>query len=175
MRRAAPASIVLVFGLMIGSAFAVLAHQGTGVAEIQAEPSSVTAGNTIILAGSGLEPDNERVLVLAGEGLTVEFGTVTTDAEGMFSKELTIPSHLPSGNYELRAIGDETLVTALAVTAAAGGAVETPAANAANETVRARDRSPLETSSIFVFVAIAAALGALIVVRAEWFGSRARG
>jgi hypothetical protein len=31
-----------------------------------------------------------------------------------------IPSHLPTGSYELRAIGDDTLVATVAVTAAAG-------------------------------------------------------
>ena len=121
-----------------------MAHEGTGEAKIEVEPSSLTAGDTVVLAGSGLEPDSDRVLVLAGEGLTVEFGTVKTDAEGMFSKELTIPSHLPSGNYELRAIGDETLTTPLAVTAAAGEAQASPAANAAGETVVARERSSVE-------------------------------
>ena len=106
--------MVLGLALSFSVALTAVAHEGTGEAKIEAEPSSLTAGDTVVLAGSGLEPNNDRVLVLAGEGLTVEFGTVTTDAEGMFSKELTIPSHLPSGNYELRAIGDETLTTTLA-------------------------------------------------------------
>ena len=47
----------------------------------------------------------------------VEFGTVTTDAEGSFHKELVIPSHLPPGTYEFRAIGDETLTVALGILA----------------------------------------------------------
>ena len=122
MRKPLPFAIALGLALSLGAAVGAMAHEGTGEAKIEVEPSSLTAGDTVVLAGSGLEPDSDRVLVLAGEGLTVEFGTVTTDAEGMFSKELTIPSHLPSGNYELRAIGDETLTTPLAVTAIAGGA-----------------------------------------------------
>lgn len=89
----------------------------------------------------GTEPNSDRVLVLADGNLTVDLGTVTTDAEGMFSLEITIPAHLPAGTYELQAIGDETLTTRLAVTAVAGGAVGTPT-ESASETIVARDRGP---------------------------------
>ncbi len=169
MRKPVPFAIVLGLALSFGAAVAVTAHEGTGEAKIEVEPSSVTAGDTVVIAGSGLEPDSDRVLVLVGEELTVEFGTVKTDGEGMFSKELTIPSHLPSGNYELRAIGDETLATPLAVTAATGAAEPSPAANDVKGTVVARDRSPIELASILAFVALSAVLGGLLVWRAEHF------
>lgn len=169
MRRSLPIAIALGSLLSLGVGLAAMAHEGTGVAKIEAEPSNVTAGDTVVLAGSGLEPDSDRILVLAGDGLTVEFGTVKTDAEGMFSKELTIPNHLPSGNYELRAIGDETLTAPLAVTAAAGAAEASPAANAATQTVVARQRGPLELGIILALVAIAAAIGGVLVWRAERF------
>src|SRR6266496_2999440 len=103
MRRSLLTGVALGVLLSLSASLTVLAHGGGGEAKIEVEPSSVTAGETVVLAGSGLEPDSDRVLVLAGENLTVEFGTVKTDAEGMFSKELTIPNHLPSGTYELRA------------------------------------------------------------------------
>lgn len=173
MRKPLPFAIALGLALSFSVALAVTAHEGTGEAGIQAEPSSLTAGDTVVLAGSGLEPNNDRVLVLAGEGLTVEFGTVTTDAEGMFSKELTIPNHLPSGNYELRAIGDEILTTTLAVTAVAGGAQAAPAANASSEAVVARERSPQELGAIVVLIVLAAAVGMFLVLRAERFKGRA--
>ncbi len=169
MRKPLAFAMALGLGLSLSAAFTVVAHSGTGEATIQAEPSSLTAGGTVVLAGSGLEPNNDRVLVLAGAGLTVEFGTVTTDAEGMFSKELTIPSHLPSGNYELRAIGDETLTTPLAITAAASAAEASPGLNLANEVVVARGRAPIELVLIVVFVVLAAILGVVLVWRAEHF------
>lgn len=134
----------------------------------------MTAGDTVVLAGSGLEADSDRVLVLAGEGLTVEFGTVKTDAEGMFSRELTILSHLPSGNYELRAIGDETLTAHLAITEAAGAAGASPGVNAANATVVARERAPIELTLIVVFVVLSALLGLVLVWRAERFRGAAK-
>ncbi len=169
MRKPVPFALVLGLALSFSAALTVMAHEGNGEAKIAAEPSSLTAGDTVVLAGSGLEPDSDRILVLAGEGLTVEFGTVKTDAEGMFSKELTIPSHLPAGNYELRAIGDETLTTPVSITAAAGEAQASSARNAANETVVARGRSPFELGAILAFVALAVALGGLLVWRAERF------
>lgn len=167
MRRSVPIAVALGLLLSLSAGYAAMAHEGEEGLEV--EPSSVTAGDTVVLAGSGLEPNDERVLLLAGESLIVEFGTVTTDAEGMFSIELTIPSHLPSGNYELRAIGDETVTTPLGVTAAAGGVGASPAANEANETVVARQRSPLELGIIFGLVVVAAAVGGWLAWRAERF------
>jgi hypothetical protein len=162
-----PIAIALGLALSLGAAAMALAHEGSGEEEIVVEPASVTAGDIVVLAGSGLEPDNDRVLVLAGEDLIVEFGTVRTDAEGMFSKELTIPNHLPSGNYELRAIGDETVSTPLAVAAAAGGAAPPP--GDAQETIVPRERTPIELALILALVAIAGLLGGFLVWRAERF------
>jgi len=189
MRRTTAFAITFGVALSLAGAAAVLAHAGeAGKEALVVEPSDVTAGQTVVLVGSGLEPDNDRVLVLAGQDLVVEFGTVRTNAEGMFQKELPIPSHLPSGIYELRAIGDETLTVPLTVTAIAGGpeaspAAEdtaggpeaSPAADAATETVDAtktvipRERTPIELGVILAFVALATILGALLVRRAERF------
>jgi hypothetical protein len=156
--------------LVLATAAAVSAHDPGG-SGIEVEPASVTAGDTVVLAGTGLEPNSDRVLVLAGEDLVVEFSTVTTDAEGMFQVELTIPSHLPSGTYELRAIGDETLTVALEITAAAGGAEASPGPNAVGETVVPRERAPIELALIIVLVAVATAIGGLLV----WGAERLRG
>lgn len=85
----------------------------------------------------------------------------------MFQIELTIPRHLPSGTYELRAIGDETLTVPLAITAAAGGAEASPAPNDASETVVPRERTPIELTAIVALVALAAVAGGLLVWRVE--------
>jgi hypothetical protein len=169
MRKSLPLAMALGLLLSLGAGIGAMAHEGSGEETIEVEPPSVAAGDSVVLAGSGLEPDNDRVLVLAGGDLIVEFGTVTTDAEGMFSTELAIPSHLPSGTYELRAIGDETLTAALAVTAAAGGAEAPPAADDASDAVVARQRAPLELGLIIALAAVAAIVGGLLVWRAECF------
>jgi len=160
--------IAIASGLALALSVAVIgmAHEGSGEEEIVVEPASVTAGETVVLAGSGLEPDTDRVLVLAGGDLIVQYGIVRTDAEGTFTKELTIPSHLPSGSYELRAIGDETLTTPLAITAPAGGAAASPASDA-QETIVPRVRTPIELGVLLVLTALVALAGGVLVWRAE--------
>ncbi len=163
-------ALVLAAAGLLMTATPVLAHGAGGEEALEVEPASVTAGQTVVLAGSGLEPDSDRVLLMAGADVVLEFGTVTTDAEGMFQKEILIPGHLPSGIYELRAIGDETLSTTLEVTAAgqeAVAAVDTSSGTA--EELVARQRSPIEIGSIILFVALTAVLGVLLVWRAERF------
>ncbi|MBI2763680.1 MAG: hypothetical protein HYX54_08045 [Chloroflexi bacterium] len=164
MRRRISSALLLSGAIVLVSAASVLAdNPGAG---ISVEPSEVTAGQTVLLAGNSLEPNDERVLVLQGETVAISLGTATTDADGMLSQEILIPAHLPSGVYQLQAIGDETLVSEVKVTAAEGGATVTPPNEAA---LTARDRSPLEFGLIFAFVAVTAVLGALLVWRAERF------
>ncbi len=169
MHKRISLAIVLGVALSLGAVATATAHEGGGEEAIVVEPANVDAGGTVVFVGSGLEPDSDRVLVLAGQDLVVEFGTVRTDAEGMFTKELTIPSHLPSGTYELRAIGDETLTTLIAVTAIAGGAEASLAADDATQTVVPRERTPIELALLLAFVALAAVAGGLLVWRAERF------
>jgi hypothetical protein len=169
MRRSAIGASAIALVLALGASGTILAHEGSGEEEVMVEPAEVTAGDSLVAAGSGLEPDDERVLVLAGADLVVDFGTVTTDAEGMFEIELTIPGHLPSGTYELRAIGDETVTAQLSVTAAAGGEEAPPAADDPSQAVVPRERTPADLGVVLVLVALAAAAGGLLVWRAERF------
>jgi hypothetical protein len=171
MRRSVLRAAAFALMLALGAAGAAAAHEGSGEEEVVVEPADVTAGDSVVAAGSGLEPDDERVLVLAGADLVVDFGTVTTDAEGMFEIELTIPSHLPTATYELRAIGDETVTAQVAVTAAAGGADPAPAADDSNQAVVPRERTTIELAVILVLVALAAVAGGLLV----WGAERLRG
>lgn len=171
MRRSVIRAAALALLLALTAAQAAVAHEGSGEEEVVVEPAEMTAGGSVVVAGSGLEPDDERVLVLAGADLVVDFGTVTTDAEGMFQIELTIPSHLPTATYELRAIGDETVTAQLAVTAATGGADPPPAADDANQAVVPRERTVVDMSVILVLVALASVAGGLLV----WGAERLRG
>jgi len=197
MGRAMRVATTAGLALWLIASGAAAAHE-PGEEKLEVEPSSVTAGESVIVAGSGLEADSDRVLLLAGENLIVEFGTVTTDAEGMFNKEVTIPSHLPPGTYEFRAIGDETLTVPLGILEPAamaspqtGGATPAPSSMPASsagsgtespvpaptaapidptKTVVLRERTPLDMALIGVFVLFAAAIGGLLVVRAERLG-----
>jgi len=164
MRRSGFLALLLSGGFLLSTAAAVLADSPD--AGISVEPSDVTAGQTILIAGNSLEPDDERVLVLQGDEITVSLGTATTDADGMLSQEIQLPAHLPTGTYQLQAIGDETLQVELQVTAAEGAA-----AGPATEDVALgnRDRSGLELGLIVAAAVILGALGAFLVVRAERF------
>lgn len=163
----------LVFTAWLGATLALagtataLGHSGEGEAAIQVEPASVTAGDSAVLAGTGLEPNSDRVLTLVGPDLVVHVGTVTTDADGMFSRQLTIPSHLPSGTYTFQAIGDETLTTPLAITAAAGAVDASSATDPASEELVPRERTLVELALILALVVLAASVGGLLVWRAE--------
>lgn len=167
-RRLLQAAVVAVV-LAVLYASPASAHEGEEGAGITCEPNQVTAGGTVVLAGTGLEPASERQINLVGTDVIVPFGTVTTDAEGMFSVTLTVPSHLPAGTYAFQAIGDETLTTDLAVIAAAGQAPVEPGSEAA-DLIAPRERSPLEIGLWAVLILLAFGAGALLVARAERFG-----
>lgn len=171
MRRSVIQATLIALVLALGAAGAAMAHDPSGEEEVVVEPAEVTSGDSVVVAGSGLEPDDERVLVLAGADLVVDFGTVATDAEGMFQIELTIPSHLPSGIYELRAIGDETVTAELGITAVAGGAEASSAPDDLRQIVVPRERTPMELSLILVVVALAAVAGGVLA----WGAERVRG
>jgi hypothetical protein len=151
-----------------------LAHSGEEESAITAEPSQVTAGGTVVLAGTGLEPDSDRLINLVGPDVVVPFDKVKTDADGMFNLTLTIPAHLPAGTYTFQAIGDETLTTGLTVTAAAGQSIEQPK-NEAAAVVTPRSRSSVELVVIVAFLVVVVGAGILLVVGAERFGRVAPG
>lgn len=162
------ATFALALGLVTLWAAPVAAHEGGEASGVSVEPTQVTAGATVVLAGRGLEPNTERVLQLVGHDLIVQFGTVTTDADGMFAKELTIPAHLPAGSYELQAIGDETLSTPIGVSAAAGAVTATKRGQ--DETIASRSRSPLELAALVVLVLMVAGAGLVLARRADRLG-----
>lgn len=141
---------------------AVFAH---GVVSVQINPMTVTAGEDVTISVAGVEPDQDRVVVLIGQGIVVPYPTVRTDATGSFTAKLTIPSRLPGGTYRFEAIGDETLTGDVEVMAAAGGiAAQAPAEQSVPET---RTRGSLETGAIAALALLAGLIGLVIIVRAE--------
>jgi hypothetical protein len=168
-RRAAAAAAILAMAVSVP----VAGHSGSAASGISVEPSTVTAGGTVVLAGTGLEPNAERRIQLVGPDMIVPFAAATTDADGMFSVTLTVPAHLPAGTYTFQAIGDETLTAECIVTAAPGGAVA-QTTSAAVAMIVSRDRSGLELGALALLVAVSLGVGLLLVVRAERFGRSGR-
>jgi hypothetical protein len=163
--RAAAASVALAFLLTLPA----FAHSGGEASGISVEPADITAGETVVLAGNGLEPNSDRQINLVGPDVVVPFPAVTTDADGMFAVTLTIPDHLPSGTYTFQAVGDEVLTTDCTITAASA-LTPTEPTNEAAAVVSSRSRSSLEIGTVGILVGVAIALGALLVVRAERLG-----
>ncbi|MBS0022527.1 purple acid phosphatase family protein [Microbacterium paraoxydans] len=95
-------------------------------ATVELGASSVVAGGTVEVSGSGFAAGAELRLELRSD--PVSLGTVTAAADGSFARTVTIPAGTPAGAHTLAVIlPDGTEVTAaLAVTAAAGGGATAP-------------------------------------------------
>jgi hypothetical protein len=141
---------------------AVRALSGDGAASVTAEPAAVIAGTTITFTGTGLEPNADRVLVLDGGG-------VLSPRE--FSRTLTIPGHLPSGSYALRAVGAETLTTTIDITAAIAGTASSPRTDATG-VIQSRSSGDLAAPLAAAVVIVLAA--AVVAWRAERLGRQLR-
>jgi hypothetical protein len=163
--RAAAAALALVFAV----AFPAFAHSGDEASGISVEPAQVTAGGTVVLAGTGLEPESDREINLVGPDVIVPFPKATTDADGMFSVTLTIPAHLPAGTYMFQAIADETMTSELIVTAAAGQTAAEPK-NEAAAVVAPRPRSGFEIGLLAVLIILSVVIGLVLVLGAERVG-----
>ncbi len=141
---------------------AALAH---GQVSVVVSPSTVTAGDRVTLSVTGVEPDLERVIVLVGQGIVIQFPTVRTDSTGSFTTQVTVPAALPGGTYRFEAIGDETLTGDLDVKAAAGGiAAQAPADLSVPSS---RSRSTPAMAGLVVLALLAIGLGVMLVLRAE--------
>jgi len=140
----------------------VLAHDTTAVV---VDPMTVDAGNEVTISVTGVEPNQDRVIVLIGQGIVVPFPTVRTDANGSFTTKVTVPTRLPSGTYRFEAIGDETLTGDVNVIAPAEGiAAQAPGEQAVPES---RTRGTLEAGGIVIVALLAAVIGLRLIVRAE--------
>jgi LPXTG-motif cell wall-anchored protein len=94
--------------------------------EVELGAASVVAGGKVTVSGTGFEADAALRFELRSD--PVDLGTVTADADGAFSRTLTIPANTPAGVHTLAVIlADGTEVTSqLTVTAAGGGGAVAP-------------------------------------------------
>lgn len=95
-------------------------------AEIALGAASVAAGGKVTISGTGFAADASLRVELRSD--PVDLGTITADADGAFSRTLTIPASTAVGVHTLAVIlADGTEVTSqLTVTAAAGGGAVAP-------------------------------------------------
>ncbi|MBI3747310.1 MAG: hypothetical protein HY262_00450 [Chloroflexi bacterium] len=143
---------------------AVMAHDTVSV---NVDPNPATAGEDVTISIAGVEPNQDRVIVLIGQGIVIPFPTIRTDSSGSFVTTVTLPTRLPGGTYRFEAIGDETLTGDVSVEAAAGGiAAQAPADQAVPES---RARGAAEAGAIVALALLAGLIGLALVWRAERF------
>lgn len=163
MRRALAIAVVL--NALVIPLGIVTAHSDLPSPAVQVVPADVAAGGTVVFRGAGLEPDSDRDLVLAGDGMVVDLGIVETDAAGTFSEDVQVPGHLPTGAFELRAVGGETLTAALHVAGVAAGSSTSP--TTASKPSISPDPTWLEQVAFALFVAAFAVAGSLVAWKAR--------
>ncbi len=78
-----------------------------GNPEIIITPNPAAAGATIEIEGEGFEEDAEVSLTLEGISSDIALGVATTDADGNFQFDVTLPDAATSGSYRIRARGGD--------------------------------------------------------------------
>lgn len=135
-------------------------------ASLSVKPTSVTAGNTITVAGGGLEPLGDHRVVLQGVGLVVDLGSVRADPEGRFAQELEIPAHVPSGSYRVQVIGDGSPTASIAVSGTWSGGV-TDTASTAAASIPVGQQPPRSLLAVLGSAFVIVLAGVVVAWRAE--------
>ena len=111
-------TVALVTLVVVGSGLAS-AH---GNPEIIITPNPAAAGATIEIEGEGFEEDDQVSLTLEGISSDIALGAATTDADGNFQLDVTLPDAATPGSYRLRAQGsDANALSDFRVSQATGG------------------------------------------------------
>ena len=79
---------------------------------VTVEPSSVEAGKTVTVKGTGFAPESTVTITLHSE--PVEVDTATTDASGDFTATVTVPATTEAGDHTVVAASNTPTVTASA-------------------------------------------------------------
>jgi len=149
MRRLIAASAALLVMLLVSQA--VLAQYQPG-GSLALSPSTVAAGGQVTVSGTGFAPASQVQLTIDPD--PSHLATVTTDAEGAFSAEVTIPTSL-SGEYTVVATGTDPAGSVLVLSAT----LTVTASEAPPTTTSPADTSPSGSDPIVLAIA-----GAGIVV-----------
>lgn len=140
-----------------------------GNPEVKIEPNPATFGGEVMIEGEGFEEDAEISLVLEGVLGEVSLGSVTTDAEGLFSLTVELPSSAAPGSYRVRAAGaDDVAIADVRILEAEGGT-----APAAEHEAGVGFHGVDSAAEIAGFAVLAGAM-VLIALLILWFPGKAR-
>ena len=125
MKRIIQYSLTLVSALAFVGLFTLgapvaSAHGGEG---LTVTPSTAMPGDKVKLHGEAVAQPNGDVDVhlVSASGVETDLGDFKADDTGDFDAEVTIPTTLAPGAYQVKALGTTTLTADLTVTAASGG------------------------------------------------------
>ncbi len=165
-----PIAVAALAAALFFSLARILAGSGLadahGNPEISVTPSPAVAGGKITIDGKEFEENEDVSLVLEGVSGDIALGIVTTDAEGMFHVEATLPDSAGAGSYRVRA--DSSDATAIADIEISAGAAA-PSARPAHETsIGFHKGGPAgEVIAVSVVLAVLAIAGLALVVWRE--------
>jgi hypothetical protein len=131
MKRIIQYSLTLVsalafVGLFTLGAPAASAHGGEG---LTVTPSTAMPGDMVKVHAEAVAQPNGDVDIhlVSTSGVETDLGSFTADDTGDMDADVTLPTTLAPGVYQMKALGTTTLTTDLTITAASGGASATTA------------------------------------------------
>ncbi len=165
-----PARLPALAAALLSFLAVILAGSGLAAAHgnpaITIAPNPAPAGSTVTIGGKEFEEKEEISLVLEGVSGEVALGMATTDAEGSFHTEVTLPDSAGPGSYRIRAeSSDATAIADFRIIPGAGG----PQTNLEHETSIGfhREGPAGEVIALSIVLAVFAAVGAGLLLLRE--------
>lgn len=146
----------VVLAMLLVTLMPLVARAHGEALELDVEPTEATASTTVTVTGVGFGANQIVELRLTGPGGDAELGSATTDGEGAFALEVTIPGATVPGLYLVRAENGEEATAELTVGAMPG------MASTESEASEERDRSGAWAAIAIAALLIVGALGVLI-------------
>jgi hypothetical protein len=161
MKRIIQSSLTLVsalafIGLFTLGAPVASAHGGEG---LTVTPNSAMPGDTVKVHAEAVAQPNGDVDIhlVSTSGVETDLGSFKADDTGDLDADVTLPTTLEPGAYQLKALGTTTMTTDLTITAASGGTSATTAPTGTTITFTPR---PLpETIGLVALFGVLAGLG----------------
>lgn len=158
MRRAArfTLSVALAALFSIGLAGVTLAHGGPG---ITITPDTVMPGDTVAVTAAAVSsPGGDITITVIGNGVNTVLPMQKASDDGDFEGNVTIPSNLVPGSYQLQVAGDKGSLTGdFDVSAPAGAAATQTGATI----IQPRERPLYEMILLAAIFGVLAGLGIL--------------
>ena len=155
MKRVAllAATLLASSALLTFTAGLAMAHGGK---EVAVQPPTARPGETITVKGEGLGESRDIEIRIVGTGVNIDLGEFEANAEGEFSAEVTVPTDLKAGTYQVKAIGQESETAELTLLAAGSSAA---AAAPMQEATPVQERPLLVTLGFVILFGLLSGLG----------------